>query len=111
MSTLLRVFKEIKEKNLEAKRIIEEAKKEAENLKKAAEQESSTVYKKAYEKVLEQAQKKAEELKKITKRDTETELQKIKSKSQKIADDLETKTEANFEKAVNRVLKIVVGEN
>jgi vacuolar-type H+-ATPase subunit H len=56
---VLKVFKEIKEKSIEAKRIIEDAKAQAEEMKEKAQQKSSKVYEITYNKFWEKASKEA----------------------------------------------------
>jgi vacuolar-type H+-ATPase subunit H len=56
---VLRVFKEIKEKNIEAKRIIEDAKAQAEEMKEKAQQKSSKVYEITYNRFCEKANQEA----------------------------------------------------
>jgi len=106
---VLRVFKEIKEKNIEAKRIIEDAKAQAEEMKEKAQQKSSKVYEIAYNRFWEKANQEALELTREAARATEIEIEKIKSSSENAAKEIEEKAKKNFEEAVECALNIVLG--
>ena len=108
---MLRVFKEIKEKNLKAKRIIEDAKAQAEEIKKEAQQKTSKFYEITYNRLWEKATQEALELTRKTARATEIEIKKIKSSSENVAKEIEEKAKKNFEEAVKCTLNIVLGEN
>jgi vacuolar-type H+-ATPase subunit H len=107
---MLKVFEEIKEKNLEAKRIIERAKEQAEKIRKDAEQKSSEVYEIAHNAILEKAEREVTELKRRMAVDTEHELEKIRSESYQIAERIEETAEKNLNKAVDCVLTMVLEE-
>jgi vacuolar-type H+-ATPase subunit H len=108
--SMLKVFEEIKEKNLEAKRIIERAKEQAEKIRKDAEQKSSEVYEIAHNAILEKAEREVTELKRRMAVDTEHELEKIRSESYQIAERIEETAEKNLNKAVDCVLTMVLEE-
>ena len=108
---MLRVFKEIKEKNIEAKGIIEDAKAQAEEIKKEAQQKSSNVYEITYNRLWEKANQEALELTREAARATEIEIEKIKSSSENAAKEIEERAKKNFEEAVECALNIVLGEN
>jgi hypothetical protein len=107
---VLKVFKEIKEINLEAKKIIEEARVQVEKINREAHQKSSIAYETYYKKILKKADEEALELKREKEKDIENELKKTKIESEKIAKEVEVKSEKNFEKAVDYVFKIILGE-
>lgn len=106
---VLRVFKEIKEKNIEAKRIIEDAKAQAEEMKEKAQQKSSKVYEITYNRFWEKATQEALELTREAARASEIEIEKIKSRSENAAKEIEEKAKKNFEEAVECALYIVLG--
>jgi vacuolar-type H+-ATPase subunit H len=106
---VLKVFKEIKEKSIEAKRIIEDAKAQAEEMKEKAQHKSSKVYEITYNKFWEKASKEALESTREAARATEIEIEKIKSSSENAAKEIEEKAKTNFEDAVECVLNIVLG--
>jgi vacuolar-type H+-ATPase subunit H len=106
---VLRVFKEIKEKNIEAKRIIEDAKAQAEEMKEKAQQKSSKVYEITYNRFWEKANQEALELTREAARATEIEIEKIRSSSENAAKEIEEKAKKNFEEAVECALNIVLG--
>lgn len=110
MSLLLRVFKEIKEINLQAKKIVEQANAQAEKINKEANQKALEAYRIAYNNILEKTKKEIAELKLIKEKDTENELDKIKTESEKIAKEIELKSKSNFEKANDYVLYTILGE-
>lgn len=106
---MLRVFKEIKEKNLEAKRIIKEATMEAEKIRKEAEQKSAVIYKTTYDSIMEKAEKDAIALRRKAEKTIAQELEKIKSRSVTAAKEIEQNALENFDKAVDCALNLVLG--
>ena len=106
---MLRVFKEIKEKNIEAKRIIEDAKAQAEEMKEKAQQKSSKVYEITYNRYWEKASQEALKLTREAAKVTEIEIEKIKSSSKNAAKEIEEKAKKNFEEAVEYAMNIVLG--
>ena len=107
---MLRVFKEIKEINLRAKKIVEEANAQAEKINKESHQKALEAYDIAYNNIIKKTKKETVELKQKKEKDIEHELEKIKTESEKIAKEIEVKSKRNFEKAVNYVLNIILGE-
>jgi vacuolar-type H+-ATPase subunit H len=106
---VLKTFREIKEKSMEAKRIIEDAKTQADEIKTKAQQQSSKVYEITYTKFWEKAKKEALELKREVAKASEIEIEKIKSSSENTAKEIEEKAKKNFGEAVECVLNIVLG--
>ena len=105
---MIRVFKAIREKQLEAKAILEEAIAQAEKLKNQIEKEALNVYDEAYKKTLIQAEKKATDLKRQTAKDAENELAKLLSIAEDQAQRIEAKAKKNFKKAVDSVLIMIL---
>ena len=105
---MLEVFKAIKEKHLEAKRIIDDATAEAEKIKQEGAQKGLSAYEEAYNAVISQAEQEAIEVKRKTAEEAERELEKILSHAEEQAKEIEAKAEKNFEKAVDAVLNMVL---
>lgn len=105
---MIRVFKAIREKQLEAKAIVEEAIAQAEKLKNQIEKEALNVYDEAYKKTLIQAEKKATDLKRQAAKDAENELAKLLSIAEDQAQRIEAKAKKNFKKAVDSVLIMIL---
>lgn len=107
---MLRVFEQIKEKDIEAKKLVENARLQAERIKKEADQKAPEVFKAAYNTILEKSDKDIAEYRRKIEIGTENELDKIRTESEKIAEKIEKQIEKKFSDAVDRVCSIVLGE-
>jgi len=105
---LLEAFKAIKEKHVEAKRIVEEATAQAEKLMNEAEEKALIVYEEAYKLTMRQAEQKAMNLKRKAAKDAEHELATFLSTAEDQAKGIEAKARKNFKTAVDSVLNIVL---
>ena len=105
---MLEAFKAIKEKHLEAKKIIEEAMAQAEKLKNEIEQKGIIAYEEAYRTALNQAKRKAIALKRKAEEEAEYELKKFLAKAEDQAKRIEVKASKNFDTAVRSVLNMVL---
>ncbi len=103
---MLEVLKKIKEKQQEAKKIIDEANIKAEKIKQGLIQESETVNEEAFLAEISQAEQKADELLKRSSLGIDQEIKQIMSKAEQHAKEIEIK-EANHEKAVKVVLEML----
>ena len=108
MFAVLEAFKAIKEKHLEAKRIVEEATAQAEKLRNRIEQKALIVYEEAYRTTLNQGEQKAMALKRKAEKDAEHELKKFLSNAEDQAKGIEAKASKNFKTAVDSVLNMVL---
>ena len=108
MLVLLEAFKAIKEKHVEAKRIVEDATAVAEKLMSEAEQKALNGYEDAYKNTLSQAEQKAMGLKRKAAKDAEHELAKFLSTAEVRAKGIEIKAKKNFKTAVDYVLNMVL---
>ena len=105
---MLEVFKAIKEKHLEAKKIIDGATAEAEKIKQKAAQQGLSVYEETYKAILSQVDQKAIDVKRKIAEEAERELEKLLSNAEERAKEIEKKAEKNIEKAVNAVLNEIL---
>ena len=111
MFVMLEVFKAIKEKHLEAKRIIDKATAEAEIIKQEATKKGLNAYGEAYKATISQAEQKAITVKRKTEKEAERELAKLVSDAEERAKEIEAKAEKNFGNAVSTVLNMVLQRN
>ena len=103
---MLEVLKIIKEKQQEAKKIIDEANIKAEKIKQALLQKSGTINEEAYLAEIAQAEKRANELKLQNSLGTDTEINQIRNRAEQQAKEIEIKAKINQERAVNYVLDL-----
>ena len=108
MIAVLEAFKAIKEKHLEAKRIVEEATVQAEKLKNETEQKALSVYEEAYKTTLSQAEQEVTDIKRKAVKDAEYELEKFLSIPEDQAKGIEAKARENFKKAVDSALNMIL---
>ena len=104
---MLEVLKIIKEKQQEAKKIIDEANIKAEKIKLDLLQKSGTINEEAYLAEIAQAEKRADELKLEASLGIDAELKQIRNRAEQQAKDIEIKAKFNQGKAVNYVLDLV----
>jgi len=104
---MLEVLKKIKEKQQEAKKIINDASIEAEKIKKGLLQKSVIANEEAFLAKIAQAEKRADELQKSSSRSMEQEIKQILSRGAQHAKVIEIKAKNNHEKAVNDVLDML----
>ena len=104
---MIEVLKIIKEKQQEAKKIINEASIEAQKIKHDLLQKSVAANEEAYLAEIAQAEKKADELLNSTSLGIDQQIKQILSKGEQQAKEIEIKAKINHEKAVNNVLDII----
>ena len=104
---MLEVLKIIREKQQEAKKIIDEANFKAEKIKQALLQKSGAINEEAYLTEIAQAEKRANELKSQSSLGIEGEIKHILSIAEQQAKKIEMKANANQEKAVYYVLDLL----
>ena len=104
---MLDVLKKIKEKQQEAKKIINDASIEAQKIKQGLIQKSVAVNEEVYLAEIAQAEKRADELQKSRSLGIDQEIKQILSKGELQAKEIEIKAKANHEKAVNNVLDMI----
>ena len=102
------MFRTIKETSLEAKRILEEAKAQAERIKKEGEQKASSRYGEVYAATISQAEQKAIDLKRDVAKKAEHELKDTLCQAEQQVKEIEAKATKNFERAVNIVLDEII---
>ena len=104
---MIEVLKIIKEKQEEARKIIDEANIKAEKIKQNLLQKSGTINEKAYLAEISQAEQKADELLKSSSLGIDQEIKQIMSKAEQHAKEIVIKAKVNHEKAVNVVLEML----
>ena len=104
---MLEVLKKIKEKQQEAKKIIDEASIEAQKIKQGLLEKSVAVNEEAYLAEIAQAEKRADELLNSSSLGIDQQIKQILSKGEQQAKEIEIKAKTNHEKAVNNVLDII----
>jgi len=104
---MLEVLKKIKEKQQEAKKIIDEASIEAQKIKQGLLEKSVAVNEEAYLAEIAQAEKRADELLNSSSLGIDQQIKQILSKGEQQAKEIEIKAKINHEKAVNNVLDII----
>ena len=107
MLFMLEVLNIIKEKQQEAKKIINDASVEAEKIKQGLLQKSVAENEKAFLAEISQAEKKADELQKSSRLGIEQEIKQILSTAEQQAKEIEIKAKVNHNKAVNDVLDMI----
>ncbi len=104
---MLEVLKIIKEKQQEAKEIINNAFIEAEKIKEGLLQKSVVANEEAFLDEIAQAEKRADKLLKSSNLGITQEIKEIRSKAEQQAKEIEVKAKANYNKAVNIVLEMI----
>jgi len=104
---MLEVLKKIKEKQQEAKKIIDEASIEAQKIKQGLLEKSVAVNEEAYLAEIAQAEKRADELLNSSSLGIDQQIKQILSKGEQQAKEIEIKAKINHEKAVNVVLDMI----
>jgi vacuolar-type H+-ATPase subunit H len=104
---MLEVLKKIKEKQQEAKKIINDASIEAQKIKQGLLEKSVAVNEEAYLAEIAQAEKRADELLNSSSLGIDQQIKQILSKGEQQAKEIEIKAKINHEKAVNNVLDIM----
>jgi len=104
---MLEVLKKIKEKQQEAKKIINDASIEAQKIKQGLLQKSIAVNEEVYLAEIAQAEKRADELQKSSSLAIDQEINQILNRGEQQAKEIEIKAKANHEKAVNNVLDMI----
>ncbi len=104
---MLEVLKIIKEKQQEARKIINEASIEAQKIKQGLLQKSVAVNEEAFLAEISQAEQKADELLKSSSLGIDHEIKQIMSKAEQHAKEIEIKAKANHEKAVKVILEML----
>ena len=108
---MLEVLKIIKEKQQEAKKIINDANIEAENIQQGLLQQSVTANEEAFLAEIAQAEKKANELQKSSSLGVDQEIKQILSTAEHQAKKIEIKAKVNHKKAVNDVLDMILNRS
>jgi len=104
---MLEVLKKIKEKQQEAKKIINDASIEAEKIRRGLLQKSVAANEEAFLAEIAQAEKRANELQKSSSLGLDQEIKQIRSRGEQQVKEIEIKAKANHEKAVNNVLDMI----
>jgi len=104
---MLEVLKKIKEKQQEAKKIIDEASIEAQKIKQGLLEKSVAINEEAYLAEIAQAEKRADELLNSSSLGIDQQIKQILSKGEQQAKEIEIKAKINHEKAVNNILDII----
>ena len=104
---MLEVLELIKEKQQEAKKIINDASIEAEKIKQGLLQKSRTINEEAYLAEIALAEKRADELKLHSSSSVEEEIKQIRSMAEQQAKEIEIKAKINQDKAINYVLDLL----
>ena len=104
---MLEVLDLIKEKQQEAKKIINDASIEAEKIKQGLLQKSVAANVEAFLAEIAQAEKRADELQKSSSLGIGQKLKQILSTAEQQAKDIEIKAKINHEKAINDVLGMI----
>jgi len=104
---MLEVLKKIKEKQQEAKKIIDEASIEAQKINQGLLEKSVAVNEEAFLAEIAQAEKRADELLNSSSLGIDQQIKQILSKGEQQAKEIEIKAKINHEKAVNNVLDII----
>jgi vacuolar-type H+-ATPase subunit H len=97
----------IKEKQQEAKKIINDASIEAEKIRKDLLEKSVTANEEAYLSEITQAEKRAQEMLKSSNLGIDQKIKQILSTAEQQAKNIEIKAKVNHEKAVNEVMDII----
>ncbi|MHA2006367.1 MAG: hypothetical protein ACXABO_05160 [Promethearchaeota archaeon] len=104
---MLDILNIIKEKQQEAKKIINDASIEAEKIKKDLLEKSVTANEEAFLSEITQAEKRAQEMLKSSNLGIGQKIKQILSTAEQQAKNIEIKAKTNHEKAVNDVLDII----
>jgi len=104
---MLEVLKIIKEKQEEAKKIINDASIEAEKIKQGLLQKSVAANEEAFLAEIAQAEKRADELRLHSSLGIDIEIKQLLSTAEQHAKEIEIKAKVNHEKAVNDVLEML----
>ena len=104
---MLEVLNVIKEKQQEAKKIINDASIEAEKIKQGLLQKSVAENEKAFLGEIAQAEKRADELQKSSSLGMDQKIKQILSTAEQQAKEIEIKAKVNHNKAVNDVLDMI----
>ncbi len=107
MAFMLEILKVIKEKQQEAKKMIDEASIEAQKIKQDLLQKSVAVNEEAFLAEISQAEQKADELLKSSSLGIDQEIKQIMSKAEQHAKEIEIKAKVTHEKAVKVVLEML----
>lgn len=105
---MLEVFKAIKEKEIEAKKIIEEALAQAEKIKREAELIALQEYEKAYKSAMGSFKQKIAELKEQMAESINLEVKNILSKAEEKAKEIEIRAKSRFDDAVETILNDIL---
>lgn len=109
---MFEVFKAIKEKETEAKKIIEEALAQAEKIKREAERIALQEYEKAYKSAMSSFNQRVAELKEQMAESVNREVKNILSKAEEKSKEIEIRAKSRFEDAVEMILNdILNGED
>ncbi|MHA2036891.1 MAG: hypothetical protein ACW98X_10680 [Promethearchaeota archaeon] len=104
---MIEVLNTVKEKQQEAKKIINDASIKAEKIKQDLLEKSVTANEEAYLAEIVQAEKRANELLKSSSLGIDQEIKQILSTAEQQAKNIEIKAKVNHEKAVNDVLDMI----
>jgi len=108
---MFEVLNKIREKQKEAKKIINDASLEADKIKQGLMQKSVAISEEAYLAEIAQAEKRANELLKSSSLGAEQEIKKISSATEQQVNEIEIKAKINYEKAVNVILEMLFNRN
>lgn len=104
MTALLEALKIIMEGESEAKKILEAANIQAEEIKRKAEEKAEEVYKEAYEETIAEAERRSMEMKKRARDDAELEAQSILHHAEEQIKEIQVIARKKFDEAVNAIL-------
>ena len=108
---MLEVLNVIKEKQQEAKKIINDASIEAEKIKQGLLQKSLAANEEAFLAEIAQAEKRADELQKSSSLGIDQEIKHILITAEREAKEIEIKAKENHEKAVNDILSMIFNKS
>ena len=107
MLFMLEVLDQIKEKQQEAKKIIDDASIEVEKIKQGLLNKSVAANEEAFLAEIAQIEKKVDELRKSSLSGIDVKINQILNKAEQQAKEIEIKAKVNHEKAVNYVLDMI----
>ncbi len=108
MCILLDSFKAVLETERKAEKIIESARKQAEEIRNTAQEKSKQVYSKTYQNTIDEARRKSVEIKEQAKQDAVNKAQVFVKRAKKQKNELVVFADQNFTEAVDYILKEIL---
>ena len=105
---MLDSFKAVLEKEREAEKIVNEARKKAQEIEAKAQEKAELVYKQTHQETINEAKRKAIETKEQAKKDAEAEAQVFIERAESLKKKLVKSAKKNFDEAVNTVLQEIL---